>query len=232
MSVCMLAVDATVEISEREQAAWLNIGVTIVRVETMEEAIELLQRRFFLFTAVNADNIDFKPLLSEMRSVTAYSIYIVTSAFAVEEQTEALILGADAYVQFHREPDVNVASALALIQRYNEHHAHDASFNPVYIFGPLVISNISRKAYLDHTEVKLTKKEFDLLLLLMRRPGQVFTYDQIYEHVWIGLELHNEKEIIWTAVHRLRSKLKRNPVASNYIRTVRDVGYSFDTGDD
>jgi len=228
MSLCMLAVDASEEISAKEQAAWQRIGISTTRVDVIEEAIELLQRRFFLFTAVNADTVDFKPLLGELRRVTAHPIYIVASNFSIEDQTEALRLGADGYVQFHENPDVNVASAMALVQRYNEHHAHDASFSPVFIFGNLILSNISRKAYLNHIEIKLTAKEFDLLLLLMKRPEQVFTYGQIYEYVWTGLTLHSEKEIIWTAIHRLREKLKNDPVVSKYIRTVRDVGYSFD----
>ena len=63
----MLVVDKDIEVSMREQAEWLKHGIPAVRVNTMQEAIEKLTKEPFLFTAINADNIHYLPLLKVMR---------------------------------------------------------------------------------------------------------------------------------------------------------------------
>ena len=231
MSLFMLAVDRSVEVSAKEQTGWMKVGVSTVRVDTMEEAIELLQRRSFIFTAINADNIDYKPLLGEMRNVSPSPIFIITSNFTIEDQTEALRLGANGYTRFNEDVDANVKSALALIKRYNEHYANHTIHRTVLIHGNLVVSTISRKAYIHSQEIKLTTKEFDLLQMLMTHPEQVYTYAQLFEHIWGDAESYGAREIVWACMHRLREKLKADPIIHNYIRTVQDVGYSFDPDD-
>jgi DNA-binding response OmpR family regulator len=92
----------------------------------------------------------------------------------------------------------------------------------------MVLSIISRKLYIVDNEIKLTAKEFDLLQLLMTRPGHVFTYRQVFDYVWGGSEAYGAKEIVWACMHRLRDKLSIDPVVLNYIKTVRDIGYCFE----
>ena len=70
-------------------------------------------------------------------------------------------------------------------------------------------------------EITLTRKEFDMLYLLMSREGMVFTRDELLNQVW-GYEYDDSNRTVDVHIRTLRSKLKD---AGNYIETVRGVGY-------
>ena len=68
--------------------------------------------------------------------------------------------------------------------------------------------------------------------MLMAHPGRVFTHGQIFEKIWGESEAYGSKDNVWTTIHRLREKLRGYHEVAEYIRTVRDVGYSFDPDSD
>ena len=75
--------------------------------------------------------------------------------------------------------------------------------------------------------VELTKNEFALLHLLMKKRGEVLTYKEMYHHVYGGEYSYRTREILWNAVKRLREKLKVMPDCPEYIENVSGVGYRF-----
>ncbi len=93
-------------------------------------------------------------------------------------------------------------------------------------FGSLTIRPRSRQVIRDNTEVILTPKEFDILLLLARNPGIVFTKNQIYRAVWENEYLLDDSNIM-AFIRKLRKKIEPNPDAPEYILTVWGIGYKF-----
>jgi DNA-binding response OmpR family regulator len=69
-------------------------------------------------------------------------------------------------------------------------------------------------------------KAFELLAFLIRNPGQVFTRDQLLEHVW-GYEYGGESRTVDVHIHWLRSQIEDDPGHPLYLHTVRGVGYVF-----
>ncbi len=72
----------------------------------------------------------------------------------------------------------------------------------------------------------LKPKAFELLAFLIRHPGQVFTRDQLLEHVW-GYDYGGETRTVDVHVHWLRSRIEPDPANPAFIHTVRGVGYVF-----
>ena len=69
-------------------------------------------------------------------------------------------------------------------------------------------------------------KAFELLAFLIRHPGQVFTRDQLLEHVW-GYDYAGETRTVDVHVHWLRSRIEADPGSPAFLHTVRGVGYVF-----
>lgn len=105
----------------------------------------------------------------------------------------------------------------------------DAAFQPrenAMHFGSLTIQPQTRRVMRDGTEIILTPKEFDILMVLARNPGIVFTKDQIYRAVWENEYLLDDSNIM-AFIRKLRKKIEPNPDAPEYILTVWGIGYKF-----
>ena len=88
------------------------------------------------------------------------------------------------------------------------------------------IDRSARNAYNDGRLVDLTQKEFDLVELLMRNPGKVYSREQLLDLVW-GYDYQGDIRTVDVHIRRLREKLERNPAAPEYIITKWGVGYYF-----
>ena len=92
------------------------------------------------------------------------------------------------------------------------------------MFGPLAIDLAGRTVSRDGDEIPLTRTEFDLLVELAQRPGQVLTRDQLLDRVW-GYDYLGDSRLVDVAIGRLRSKIEEDPVNPRLILTVRGSGY-------
>ena len=87
--------------------------------------------------------------------------------------------------------------------------------------GPLTLNPTEHAVRIHGSRVDLTLKEYELLRLFLTHPGQVFSRDQLLEHIW-GTEFYGETRTVDVHIGTLRTKLGE---AGNFIRTVRGVGY-------
>jgi DNA-binding response OmpR family regulator len=76
--------------------------------------------------------------------------------------------------------------------------------------------------------VSLTPKEFDLLCVLARAPGQVLSRPQLLDLVWASSPSYQDPATVTVHVGRLRQKLEQDPEDPRWIQTVRGVGYRFE----
>ncbi len=91
--------------------------------------------------------------------------------------------------------------------------------------GELTISWGERKVYIDDEEIKLTQKEFDMLYLLAKNPGRVFTREEIFNQIWEEEPL--DIRTIDVHIKNLREKIESNFKKPKYIMTKWGVGYYF-----
>jgi DNA-binding response OmpR family regulator len=102
-----------------------------------------------------------------------------------------------------------------------------ASENSQYRFDGLEIDTRSRRVMKRGREVKLTRKEFDMLTLLARRAGEVITRDEFLDSIW-GEEVYVTHRVIDTHLASLRKKIEDDPDHPRYIHSVRGIGYKLD----
>ena len=92
--------------------------------------------------------------------------------------------------------------------------------------GPIVIDTERRSAQVDGRPVDLTVKEFDLVELLMRSPGKVYSRESLLDLIW-GYDYQGDIRTVDVHIRRLREKLEPNPAEPAYIITKWGVGYYF-----
>ncbi|CCQ97698.1 Transcriptional regulatory protein SpaR [[Clostridium] ultunense Esp] len=93
--------------------------------------------------------------------------------------------------------------------------------------GKLSVDLKSRRAKIDGKDLPLTRREFDILELLLMHPGQVFSREQIYEKVW-GFDAEGDSSTITEHMKNIRAKIAEFDPDTEYISTVWGIGYRFE----
>lgn len=94
------------------------------------------------------------------------------------------------------------------------------------LINGLEIVSSKRQLFLNKKEISMTNKEFDILELLARNKGQVFSKEQIYDQVW-GEDYFSDSRNITAYINKIRKKIEPNPANPVYILTVWGIGYKF-----
>lgn len=97
----------------------------------------------------------------------------------------------------------------------------------LYEYDGLKIDFDTHDLFLDGEPVSLTSKEFEILKLLIQHPRKVFPAAQIFETVWKTTCMENDTKTVMVYISTLRKKLERKNHDTNYIVSVRGVGYKF-----
>ena len=94
------------------------------------------------------------------------------------------------------------------------------------VFEGIEIDVSKRLVYRDKREINVTCIEFEILYLLARNPGRVFSKEQIYDFVWKE-SYSGDYNIVMSHIRNIREKIEDNPSKPVYIQTVRGAGYRF-----
>lgn len=103
---------------------------------------------------------------------------------------------------------------------------YSAKTKQILKYNGLEIDSIYRVVRTNGTEIELTNYEFGILYLLARNPGQVFSREQIYTHVWSS-PYYGAEDNVMSLIRRIRKKIEPDPARPTYILTVWGVGYRF-----
>ena len=152
---------------------------------------------------------------------TQTSIIIVSARNTVDDRIKGLEIGADDYlIKPFNLSELNARIKAILRRKTNQ-------FNEELNFNKLLIHLGERKVVANNVELKLTKKEYDILLYLARNKNRVVTKDSIAEHLWGDyMDDAVSFDFIYAHVKNLRKKLKQNE-CGDYLKTVYGIGYKF-----
>jgi len=212
------------------EVAKLGLTQAGFQVTTAPDGREgLLHFRQALFDLVILDVmlpvLDGYEVCRQIRAESRVPIIMLSAKSDTVDVVVGLELGADDYVTKPFEMAELVARARTAVRRAT---VVDDEV-PVLVRGDLEIDPDAFVARRRGEEVSLTVTEFKLLLELARRPGQVFTRELLLERVW-NYDYLGDSRLVDVAVQRLRAKVEDDPKEPRTIKTVRGVGYRFDSG--
>ncbi len=160
-------------------------------------------------------------LLSELRSHGVdVPVLILSARDQLHDKVRGLRVGADDYVTKPFQLPELLARVEAMLRR---RRAEQRSQERVS-FGAVEIEPAARRVTVSGSEVALSAKELDLLLLLARSPGRAFCREEILDRVW-GFGFTGTARTVDNFVRALRRKIEKHPSRPRHLKTVRQVGY-------
>ena len=158
-----------------------------------------------------------------IRAASEVPIIIVSAKGEEVDMVLMLEIGADDYVTKPYRLRELVARIRAVTRRHQTASSPVVS-ESVVEHGPLRLDVDARRCFLRGQEIKLRKKEFALMLLLLENPGRVLTRDVLIDRVW-GSDYVGDTKTLDVHVKRLRTLIEEDPKNPRIITTVRGVGY-------
>lgn len=164
--------------------------------------------------------IDGFTVLEKIRGFSSVPVIMLTAKGQQMDKILAFKRGCDDYIVKPFDL-VEVSLRITAILRRGNNINYK---NSLIMYKGLTIDKDQYKVIKDKGEIKLTKKEFEILLLLMEHPGRVYTSEMIYNKVWKDTYVENDNTVI-THVGNLREKLGDKVKDPIFIKTIWGVGY-------
>ena len=164
----------------------------------------------------------------QIREFSNVPVIMLTAKGDDMDKILGLEYGADDYVTKPFNPLELVARVKSQLRRYTT-LSSTPSGDAVYEAGGLVINDELKKVTVDGEEVKLTPIEYNILLLLMKNKGKVFSISQIYEEIW-NEEAIGADNTVAVHIRHIREKIEINPKEPRYLKVVWGVGYKIEAG--
>ena len=162
-------------------------------------------------------------ICKQVREQKKIPIIMVSARTGDADKIRGLGFGADDYVEKPFSPSVLVARVKAHLAQVERLRPSAREENLVSA-GPLTAKLDERRIFKNGAEIPLKNREYELLLFLMRHPGQVFSREDLYELIW-GLESMGDNITVAVHVGRIREKLEDDPANPKLLQTVWGVGY-------
>jgi len=224
----ILVVDDETQITRVLRTALSVQGYDIRVGNDGEMAMEIMKdwSPNLIITDLTMPSIDGVELCRRVRAVSQVPIVVLSVRDKEQQKVEALDAGADDYVTKPFGMNELLARVRANLRRLPAENEADA----VIEFGDLRIDTDAHKVMVRKREVRLTPKEFDLLVYLARRPGKVVSHRALLGAIWGG-QSTEQVEYLRVFVGQLRKKLEPDASSPRYIVTEPWVGYRFEPGE-
>lgn len=202
-------------------------GYEVLKAYDGDEAIKVLKRNEvdLLIMDVMMPRLDGIRATLKIRENMSLPIIILSAKSEDADKILGLNIGADDYMTKPFNPLELVARVKSQLRRYTQLGSTARSDNQSeFRTGGLVIRDDLKEVTVDGEKVKLTPIEYNILLLLVKNQGKVFSINQIYENIWNEDAIGADNTV---AVHirHIREKIEINPKEPRYLKVVWGVGY-------
>ena len=217
-------------IRELIKAALESYGYQIEAFEAAEPALESIVRdqpSLAIFD-IMLPGMDGLSAIEEIRKdpkIGNLPIIVLTAKDKEFDKVIGLDRGADDYMTKPFNPLELVARVKSQLRRYTQLGSTARSDNQSeFRTGGLVIRDDLKEVTVDGEKVKLTPIEYNILLLLVKNQGKVFSINQIYENIW-NEEAIGADNTVAVHIRHIREKIEINPKEPRYLKVVWGVGY-------
>ena len=226
----VLVCDDDREIVEAIEIYLSQEGYKVLKAYDGEEALKVLDREKvdLLIIDVMMPKLDGIRATLKIREKKNMPIIILSAKSEDADKILGLNVGADDYIAKPFNPLELTARVKSQLRRYTQLGSTiDKSNQAVYAVGGLSIDDEQKEVTVDGEPVRLTPIEYNILLLLVKNQGKVFSIDQIYESIWnedaIGVD-----NTVAVHIRHIREKIEINPKEPRYLKVVWGVGYKIE----
>ena len=204
-------------------------GYKIYKAYDGEQAIQILDKEdiHLLIMDIMMPRLDGIRATLKIREYSSIPIIILSAKSEDTDKILGLNIGADDYICKPFNPLELVARVKSNLRRYTSLGSLTGENKAIYQVGGLILNDDIKHAAGDDVPVKMTPIEYNILLLLMKNQGRVFSINQIYESIWNEDAIGADNTV---AVHirHIREKIEINPKEPRYLKVVWGVGYKID----
>lgn len=228
----ILAVDDEEHILELIEYNLIKSGFSVMMAGSGEEALEILKKSQIdlVLLDIMMEGMDGLEVLKQIRnqeSTKDLPVILLTAKSEEIDKVLGLEIGADDYIAKPFGVHELAARIKAVLRRSNKPSQTVVQRHKDTVgSGKLLIDKETREVLIDGQTVDLALKEFDLLYLLVKNRGIVFSREQALEQVW-GYDYFGETRTVDVHIRNIRKKLEDKGMNPECIRTVRGVGYKF-----
>ncbi len=199
-------------------------GYSVVCAYDGEEGLEYLKKGGIdlIILDVMLPKKDGFTVCREIRTYSNVPIIMLTAKGEDVDKIVGIEIGADDYLTKPFNTRELLARIKALFRRTRM--SYDRSKKDILDLGELKLDLNSRRALLKDKEVDLTTKEFDILYILAKSPGRIYSRENLLELIW-GYDFYGDERTVDVHIRRIREKLEGDPSHPYWVLTKWGVGY-------
>ncbi len=205
-------------------------GYHILKAYDGLQAIEIMKKEevHLILLDIMMPNLDGIRATRKIRETSSVPIIMLSAKSEDVDKILGLNIGADDYITKPFNPLELIARVKSQLRRYTQlGNLATEEKEAVYVCGGLVVNDDLKTVTVDGEQVKLTPIEYNILVLLIKNQGKVFSIEQIYENIW-NEEAIGADNTVAVHIRHIREKIEINPREPRYLKVVWGIGYKIE----
>ena len=226
----ILACDDDKEIVDAIDIYLSQEGYHILKAYDGLQAIEIMKKEevHLILLDIMMPNLDGIRATRKIRETSSVPIIMLSAKSEDVDKILGLNIGADDYITKPFNPLELIARVKSQLRRYTQlGNLATEEKEAVYVCGGLVVNDDLKTVTVDGEPVKLTPIEYNILVLLIKNQGKVFSIEQIYENIW-NEEAIGADNTVAVHIRHIREKIEINPREPRYLKVVWGIGYKIE----
>ena len=205
-------------------------GYHILKAYDGLQAIEIMKKEevHLILLDIMMPNLDGIRATRKIRETSSVPSIMLSAKSEDVDKILGLNIGADDYITKPFNPLELIARVKSQLRRYTQlGNLATEEKEAVYVCGGLVVNDDLKTVTVDGEPVKLTPIEYNILVLLIKNQGKVFSIEQIYENIW-NEEAIGADNTVAVHIRHIREKIEINPREPRYLKVVWGIGYKIE----
>ena len=205
-------------------------GYHILKAYDGLQAIEIMKKEevHLILLDIMMPNLDGIRATRKIRETSSVPIIMLSAKSEDVDKILGLNIGVDDYITKPFNPLELIARVKSQLRRYTQlGNLATEEKEAVYVCGGLVVNDDLKTVTVDGEPVKLTPIEYNILVLLIKNQGKVFSIEQIYENIW-NEEAIGADNTVAVHIRHIREKIEINPREPRYLKVVWGIGYKIE----
>lgn len=226
----ILVCDDEKEITDAIEIYLTQEGYNVFKAYDGNQALDILSKEniHLLIIDLMMPGLDGIHAILEIRKTSGIPIIVLSAKSQDTDKILGLNVGADDYITKPFNPLELVARVKSQLRRYTTLGMMEQDDEGrIYRTGGLVVDDDRKEVTVDGEIVKLTRIEYNILLLLIKSKGKVFSIDQIYEKIWKE-EAYCADNTVTVHIRHIREKIEIDPKNPRYLKVMWGIGYKIE----